>query len=215
VNLGFLGFRLGKPQPPTDFLGVPMISPTYAFGLAKFVPMQPPHKPTDAELVAEIRKQFHDPNPRARVMPTPTPSGLPEIADVTAYKRDYVISLAGEDLVNGHTCYHLALQPVHNAGRYRLRDVWVDESTFATERLKESMNFVNGPGTDVPWTVDFADIGGAHYVSTEHADAPMSYRGLIYTSASVRFENIVAADGMPQRIDVPVTNDLVMDEPIY
>ena len=215
VNVSLLGFGIGKPQAPTDFLGVPDLSPTYTFGISKFVPTQPPHRPTDAELVQEIRKEFHDPNPRVKIVATPKPSGLPEIADVTVYKRTYVISLKGEELVNGHMCYHLELQPVRDAGRYRLRDVWVDETTYATERLNESINFVRGPGTDVPWTVDFADINGAHYVSEERADAPMNYRGLTYTSASVQFENIVAVDDMPHRIDEPLTNDLVMDEPVY
>lgn len=215
VNLGFLFWRVGKPQPPTDFLGVPMLSPTYSFGISKFAPTKGAHRPTDAELVEAIRKQFHDPNPRAKVLATPTPSGLLEIADVTVYKREYVISLAGEDSIEGHNCYHLKLQPVRDGGKYRLRDVWVDEATFATERLNESINFVNGPGTSVPWTVNFTDINGLHYVRDERADAPMEYRGLTYTSASIQFENIVATDGIPRRFDVPLTNDLVMDEPVY
>ena len=214
VNVGLLFWRIGKPQPPTDFLGVPKLSPTYSFGISKFVPVQPPHPPSDAELVAEIRKEYHDPNPRATIAPTPPPVSIREIFDVTVYKRDYVITVAGEDSINGHRCYHLVMQPVRaHDGRYRLRDVWIDERTYATERLNETFNFVNGPGTNVPWTVDFADSGGAHYISDERAGAPMTYRGLVYTQASVSFENVTAADAMPRMRDVPLTNDLVMDEP--
>ncbi len=216
VNIAILFVPLGKPQPPVDFLGVPMLSPTYSFGIAKFAAMQSPHKLTDAELVAAIRKEFHDPNPRATPRPTATPAGLPEIADVTVYKRDYVITLAGEEEVNGHTCFHLAMQPVRaNDHRYRLRDVWIDETTYATERVNESINFVNGPGTAVPWSIDYTDNNGMHYIRTERASAPMSYRGMVYTQASVDFENVTAAQAMPHRLDTPLTNDLVMEEPVY
>ncbi len=217
VNISILFLPVGKPQAPVDFLGVPVLSPTYSFGIAKFIPATMPHKLTDAELVAQIRKEFHDPNPRATPLATPAPSKLPEIADVTVYKRDYVIKLAGEENVNGHQCFHLAMQPANarEGGKFRLRDVWVDERTYATERINESINFVNGPGTSVPWSIDYADSNGMHYIREERADAPMSYRGMTYTQASIDFENVTVASSMPHRLDTPLTDDLIMDEPVY
>jgi hypothetical protein len=37
--------------------------------------------------------------------------------------------------------------------------------------LRDVLNFVDGPGTSIPWTIDFADIGGARYIASEAADA--------------------------------------------
>jgi hypothetical protein len=206
--------KIGKPLPPVDFVGVPLLAPTYSFGIAKWIPMEAPHAPTDAELIAQIRQQFHDPNPRAKSSPAATPasSGLQEIATVIAFKRDYAISLLGIDTIDGRSCYHLGLRPLHDQSRYRLRELWIDQSNYATVKLKEALNFVDGPGTQVPWTVTFADVDGAHYVAQESADVPMSYRGLIYTQTRVTFENIHPMQGPESRplytpVDEPVVRE--------
>ncbi|MEO9170695.1 MAG: hypothetical protein ABI282_01965 [Candidatus Baltobacteraceae bacterium] len=210
-------FGLNKPEPPVDFLGVPYIAPTYTFGIARLVPVQPPHTPSDAELVAEVREAFHDPNPRAASTPSPTPDtvdGLREIAAVTAYKRDYHIILAGEEIVNARQCYHLSLTPVRaRDDRYRLRDAWIDEGTYATQRLREALNFKDGPGTSVPWTVDFAAVGNVYYIARERAERPMPYRGLIFDQATISFENIRPRKDPARPRDVPLTNGLIMEEP--
>ena len=215
VNLGFLFFPVNKPLPPVDFLGVPMLAPTYSFGMAPFVAMKPPHRFSDAEVVAQVRAQFHDPNPRgvAAVGAPVIPSGLHEIGSVVAFKRDYLISLLGEETIDGHRCYHLGLKPTRDYHRYRLRDVWVDETTHETRQLREAINFQDGPGTLVPWTIGFADIGGALYVDRESADLPMTYRGLLYRHATVSFEDIRSRTTPVHPMEFPPTNDLVMSEP--
>ena len=216
VNVSLLGLGT-KPEPPVDFLGVPRVTPTYSFGIAKFVAVSPPRPKTDAELVAEVRRAFNDPDPRAKAVATPSPdasNGLREIAAVTVYRRDYRITLVGEDVLDGVSCYHLALAPLRaRDGRLRLRDVWIEEHTFATKRLREAINFTDGPGTSVPWTVDFADVGGARYVARERADAPMSYRGLVFTNAAISFENIRSRTRPVSTRGTPLTNGLVMEEP--
>ncbi|MDQ2872350.1 MAG: hypothetical protein M3R35_04390 [Candidatus Eremiobacteraeota bacterium] len=214
VNMSFLFFS-GKPEPPVDFLGVPRLAPTYSFGMAKFSAMPPTQRESDSEIVSEIRKAFHDPNPRSTPSPTPKPSsGLREIAAVTAYTHDYNITLAGEETVVGRPCYHLALVPVRMKDRrLRLRDLWIDEDTFSVEKLREALNFTSGPGTGVAWTVDFADVGDAHYISQERADAPMSYRGLVYVQASISFENVRPRTTPATLNAFKLTNDLVMEEP--
>jgi len=205
--------KIGKPLPPVDFIGVPLLAPTYSFGIAKFVPMKPPHALSDAEIIAQIRKEFHDPDPR-KPSPSPSPSpGLEEIATVYAFKRDYAISFLGTDAVNGRSCYHLGLKPLHDQSRYRLRELWIDQSNFETVKLKEALNFVDGPGTSVPWTVTFADIDGAQYVAQESADVPMSYDGLIYTQTHVTFENIHAANSPNARDLYMPANEPVVREP--
>lgn len=212
VDIGILSLRLTKPLPTDDFLGVPKLRPNYSFGMAPFVPAPSPTPFNSAALVDEIRKQFHDPNPRKQ-RPSPSPSpGLPEIATVFAHNRDYSIALLGTDTIDGHDCYHLALKPLHDPGRYRIREAWIDESSFAPWQLKDSTNFISGPATMVPWTIRFADFAGAHYISEEKADAPIAAQGEIYTQAAIRFQSIVAA-AKPQRIQLAGGSRETLDEP--
>lgn len=65
-----------QPAPRTDFFGVPQLSPIYSFGIGTFVPMSPPQPPTPEEIIAEIRREFHDPDPRLKMSPAPR---LPEM----------------------------------------------------------------------------------------------------------------------------------------
>jgi hypothetical protein len=208
----FGALAVNKPLQPVDFLGFPRLRPNYSFGMAPFVPAPSPTPFNDMALVEQIRKEFHDPNPhKKKPAPSASPS-LPEIATVIAQNRDYTITLLGTDTIDSHACYHLGLKPVHDPGRYRIREAWVDESTFAPWQLKDSLNFVSGPGTTVPWTIRFADIAGAHYIAEEKADAPMSVDGEIYTQASVRFESIVAS-GKPTHIELAGGSRETLEEP--
>lgn len=211
VNIGFFGHRLNKPLVSDDFLGVPRLAPNYSFAMAPFVPAPTPTPFNPAALVAEIRQEFHDPNPRKPVQ-IPQPPGLREIGTVVARSRDYDVSLLGTENVDGHDCYHLGLKPMRDPGRYRIREAWIDEKSYAPWQLKDAVNFVNGPATSVPWTIRFADINGAHYIREERADAPLSANGEIYTSASIQFQSIVAATLTPHP-DLPVSAEDVLDEP--
>jgi hypothetical protein len=191
MDFGILFWRLNKPLPPADFLGVPQLAPSYSFGMAPFVPAPTPTPFNPAALVQQIRDEFHDPNPRTTPGASATPGRpLKEIAEVVARNHDYTIALLGMESVEGHDCYHLALKPTHDPGRYRIRQAWIDTQSFATWKLVDALNFVNGPGTSVPWTIHFTDIAGAHYISAEEAGAPMSTGGEIYTQAQIRFENL-------------------------
>ncbi|HUA09758.1 MAG TPA: hypothetical protein VMA98_10860 [Candidatus Acidoferrales bacterium] len=193
IDVGLIVWR-NKPLPPVDWLGVPHLAPVYSFGMAPFVPAPTPTPFNSAALVAQIRSEFHDPNPRATSAPSPSPaSGLEEIATVYAHNRDYTIVLLGDETIDGHACYHLALTPTHDPGRFRIRDAWIDEQSFATWQLQEALNFRSGPGTAVGWMIHFADSGDGHYISEEDALAPMTSAGEIFTKAAVRFENVVAA----------------------
>ncbi len=213
-NFGIPGLVASKPLPPVDFLGVPMLAPAFSFGMAPFVPAAAAAGRDSAQIVAAVRAQFHDPNPRGDSASSQTlPPGLHQIGSVTAFKRDYRVALLGIESIDGRPCYHLALSPLRDAKNYRLRELWVDERTYATAQLREALNFVNGPGTGVPWTVQFTQVGGAQYIASESADAPMSYRGLVYRHASVAFEDLHRQTLPPPAMLVPPTSDLVMDEP--
>jgi hypothetical protein len=193
VNIPLLSF-LSKPQPPTDYLGVPALAPNYTFGMARIPATKPRSSPDPMQLVAEIRAEFHDPDPRATPTPLPTPAVPHVIERETVYERAYRVRLQGIETIGGSAAYHLKLHALRDPGRYRLEDLWVDTRTYAPLQLVERINFVDGPGTGVPWRVTFAPDGDALYVRTEQALAPMRYRGLVYLKASVSFQDVHAVD---------------------
>ncbi|HEY9085040.1 MAG TPA: hypothetical protein VIN40_03750 [Candidatus Tyrphobacter sp.] len=206
INVSILGMNVGKPEPSIDFVGVPILTPTYSFGMAPFIAAAPPGSAESArQLVAAIRRAFHDPYPPGRAPPrSAAPNHLLEIAHAVVTRRIYDITLLGVEGVDGHDCYHLRLSPRQDPGRYRLRDLWVDEGSGATWRLREALNFVEGPGTTVPWTVRFDNIAGVQYVADESADAPLRSRGATYSSVVVRFEGLHAVT-IPQWNPISIT----------
>jgi hypothetical protein len=192
------GFNFGLPfvgpihaPPLVDYLGVPMLAPNYSFGLGATPLSVPPEKLSSAELVREVRAAFHDPDPRASATPSPAPSpGLREIAVVSTRVRTYDISLVGIESIDGQPVYHLKLRPLRDPSNNRLRDLWVDTSSFAPRKLVEALNFVSGPGTTVPWSVTFAQDGSVSYIDRETALAPVTYEKHHYSEATVTFENV-------------------------
>jgi hypothetical protein len=194
VNLVFAPFSIGrvqlsKPEPPLDFIGVPSLAPNYSFAIAPFVRSDAGPK-SSAELVQEVRAQFHDVRPTPAPTALPSAAGLQEIAAVTAAKRRYAISLVGIETIDGAPAYHLALQPLGNPHVFRLRDLWVDTSTYATRQLVNAGNFTDGPWPGLKWTVRFASIDGGLYISDEYTADPTPFRGLRYLDARVTFADI-------------------------
>lgn len=172
-GVSIYGFNVGGPQVgdgvADDLLGVPIVSPNYSFGIADYVP---PEELSPAQLVEEIRAEFHDANP-AKVAVLKAKEGLKIIASVTTARQDYTIVLAGIETIGTRSAYHLHLEPRHDPKRLRLRDVWVDAQTFGTAKLVASGNFEQGAPTNVPWTVTFVTIGGEQYIESETAMASM------------------------------------------
>jgi hypothetical protein len=216
MNIGFFFWRLTKPEAPVDFLGVPELAPAYGFGIGRVSLTPAPRALTPAELVAQIRTELHDPDPHASPTPTPEPTpGLEEIATVYAKNRAYDVTLVGTDELDGTPAYHLALHPLREPKRYRLRDLWVDAATFAPRKLVEVANFINGPGTAVPWSVTFKQQDGALYIDRESALAPIQYRGLIYTQASVSIEAVTEVAKLSRNLSdfEPESPTGMMEEP--
>jgi len=215
VNLGIPFLRLSKPDPPLDFVGVPSLAPNYSFAIAPFVPSDA-HPKTPAELVREIRAQFHDLKPTPAPTALPSADGLREIAIVSSTRHRYDIRLVGVEPVDGAPAYHLALKPTGDPHRFRLREVWVDTATGATRRVVNAGNFVDGPWPGLTWTVDFASVDGALYIAREHTADPVAFRGLRYLDTTVSFSDIhpaaaTALDGIAQYR--PSNRDLFAKEP--
>lgn len=215
VNIPLLSSVLGKPQPPTDYLGVPVLAPDYTFGMAQIPPTNP-GGPDSAELVREIRADFHDPAPGNRPQASASPGALPIIERETVYNRAYRVTLVGVESVYGAEAYHLHLQALRDPGRYRLQELWIDTRSFAPIQLIERINFVAGPGTGVPWRVRFMRVGDGLYVYDETALKSMRYKGLVYPQASVAFQNIRGVDQLsrPPPLFGPEA-PLIMSEPDF
>lgn len=178
-----------SPQQSFDYLGVPVLAPNYAFGI---VPgdAAPNTALSGMDLVREIRKEFHDPLPPQRQQGDP--NKLKTIAIVLVAHRTYEIRLDGTQPLGGHVDYHLLLKPVSQPGTYRLREMWVDTSTYATDRVITDGNFTAAGLTRVRWQTDFSQINGATFIQTENSLAGVDVDRRQYDSASVAFTDVTS-----------------------
>ena len=200
--------RIGNPGEAVDFLGVPMIAPTYSFGMAGAATDS--EQPRTDALVDQIRKEFNDPVPAQKADANVTNPGVRTIAAVTSYVRRYTITLAGIEPVQGSDCYHLLLQPNLDPQKLRLREVWVDTQTFQTRQIISADNFT---GSHVPWRITFDDRSGVPYISSETALAPVGFADHRYQHAVVSFEAISEAQRPTRPLDFFVTKNALMAEP--
>jgi hypothetical protein len=156
-----------------DYLGVPLISPSYSFGLTS---------ETDES-------------------PTPSPLSSPSlrtIATVRANDRVYNVTLLGMETISGLYTYHLHLEPISRPRHYRIRELWVDVYTYQIVQLQTQGNFTNAPMTDVPWLVTFQNVDGSFYIEKETALEPLVFHhNRTFTAASISFADIHASDTSP------------------
>jgi hypothetical protein len=172
-NVGHWVQDAHRKESSPDYLGVPLISPEYSFGLEPAQQLAPISQPSV----------------------NPLESALPTIAIVRSNDRAYAIALVGTEPVGGFLAYHLRLQPHRDPAKYRLRELWVDVYTYGVLKLVTQGNFTGAPMNAVPWDVTFQNVGGATYIQTETAEAPLVFRGdRTFTSAAITFSDIKIAD---------------------
>ena len=160
--------KLTPDQPTFDYLGAPRLSPTYAFGLQR-----------------ELRPATPAASPHANE----TASPLHVIGQTFARSRDYAIACAEPATGVETGLHHLRLRPLRDPHRFRIREMWVDVSSFATRTIVTEGNFTDGPPLGVRWTITFRTIDGAHYIDTETATAALRYgHGRTYDEASITFD---------------------------
>jgi hypothetical protein len=189
LNLFGGSIPLSAPQRTFDYLGVPLLAPNYSFGIAPYVAV---FTGMDSmQLVNEIRKEFHDPAPIRRQTTTQGNGRLKTIAVVNVSHRRYIITLGGMAEVNGHADYVLLLHPVSDPATYRLRRLWIDARTFATDALVTQGNFTAPGLSNVSWTVQFKQIGGAPYIASEQSRSAFAIDRRSYDGATLTFTNIV------------------------
>jgi hypothetical protein len=157
--------RVSKMQQ-FDLLGVPVLSPAYGFGLAA--------------------ARLPD---RSALPPLP---GLKTIASVSVTRRDYDIRYLDDAAIGGKPCYHLQLTPLRDPSKYRLREIWLAEDTYAPQQALIQGNFTAGPSPRLPWMIHFTTTGSVTYVASETAQSPVTYLGRTYTNVTITFGDIAA-----------------------
>jgi hypothetical protein len=143
----------------------PLIAPADSFGLLAHAPQ--------AALVerAPVPAQTISPEPAA-----PEPDGpLRVVAHVEASSRDYAIAFVGTDAIDNADTYHLALTPLHDPQKYRLRDLWIDPETYSTKRLTVQGLFAGKPYDGALWTVDYIFLAGRSYLRDIRATQPLHF----------------------------------------
>jgi len=186
-----MGLDVGGPGTGVkgDLFDVPALAPNYSFGIAPYMPTTTGAE-SPAEIVAEIRRTYHDPAPQ-KIAQLEKQYGLKTIAVVVSTKREYTITLVGIETIEGHRDYHLAMQPLSDPQKYRLRDVWIATATFATDQLNLAGNFSDKSTEGISWLVNLRQFDGATYIAKESAQAPLDgYRGRMYDTFSVSFEDL-------------------------
>ena len=199
--------KVGRPAEAVDYLGVPKLSPTYAFGLTDG---QIETGQSSESLVAQIRKEFNDPTPIEKLREQVTSGGMKTIAVVSTRSRAYAITLSGTQTVDGHDCYHLLLTPNRTPDKLRLRELWVDTQTSQTRQLLTAGNFT---GSSAPWLVSFVELGGAMYIASESALGPIGVGEHRYEKADVAFQEIAPAVKPAHPSSFFSTNQSIMTEP--
>jgi hypothetical protein len=177
--------KVGAAPLARDLIGVPILDPTYMFGL-----------------------RYAEQRPRA--VEQQTTSELPIIATVSATKREYRITFAGTATIDGVATYHLLLTPVRKPKENRLRELWIGTDDYLPRKAVTAGDFTIAPLVDVPWTVNFTILDGAPFISRETAGSTLYLQHhRIVRDAEISFEQIRTTDSSP--IDKPLVQPAVDD----
>lgn len=174
INVGILGMTLNKPQPD-DPIGPLALAITYDFGISLA------NRPTQvAQMGSEIT----------------APDRYPVIGRSGTTAHIYDVRLI--ETLEGGATDHLALTPVRDPRRYRLREMWIDAKTFITKKILISANFSRAPYTDVPWLVTFRQIGGGPYIAQEQAQGQLDFGAAgTLSGVTISFDGIAATTALP------------------
>ena len=157
-----------NPTPSPITFGVPDLSPLYSFGMR-----------AGERHVADVAD----------------PTAPKTIGRVLVLNRRYDVRLIERAPVDGTDAYHLGLTPLSNPQENRLRDLWVDASTFDVLQARIAGNFTDKPAATVPWLIRFRLIDGATYIASETAEAPLPDTPLTFDDVTISFEAVEQRHG--------------------
>ncbi|MBD5635548.1 MAG: hypothetical protein IAI49_13815 [Candidatus Eremiobacteraeota bacterium] len=167
----------------------PLIEPNAAFGL-----LHREQKPVLALDGRSADAAAPRPEPSPSASPAPAADApLRELAHVEAVSRDYAIAVAGTERIRGADAYHLTLTPLRLPNVNRLRDLWIDATTFETAQLAVHGLFDGKPYQDARWLVSYVELSGRGYVQQIRTEETLRFgldrfvTGLAYDFVSYDF----------------------------
>jgi hypothetical protein len=155
----------------------PQIEPDASFGLQRSGPkvalvgaLSPSALPSASPGSASA-----SPEPSSLEGPAPDATPLRVLVTVEAASRDYSIALADTETLHGTDAYHLTLTPLRDPHVYRLRDLWVDATTFETLQLSVAGLFDGEPYRSARWIVSYVDVGGRPFIQQIRTDDQLRF----------------------------------------
>jgi hypothetical protein len=163
----------------TEAFAIPEVSPLYAFGMRTC---------------------------RSRSASPKDQSPLRVIGVSSSVARRYRITVDGTDLVDGKPALHVSFEPLIDAKRDRLREVWIDPKTSHVLAATVLGNFIGSAESTIPWRITFREIDGSTYIDKETAEAPLRRGRTVYDHVEIRFQDIQRTHGFPN-LDFAMTPD--------
>ena len=174
IPFSIFGLKIFDTNPDAEpiRLDEPRIDPASSFGVldrfgATIVPRATPTPRPDpaGDFVA----------PDFTITPSDRATPLREITHVEATTRAYEIRSAGSETIAGARALHLTLVPLRDPKINRLRDLWLDPTTYRTVRMRVQGILGGKPYDGIAWTIHYALVEGRQYVQQIVADEPLHF----------------------------------------
>ncbi len=120
-------------------------------------------------------------------------SALQVIGHTGTLARDYAVSLVETATDAEGSEYHLALQPLRDPARHRLRELWVDANTWLPEEAIVQGIGNRAPLDNVRWRVEYRQTDGGTYIARETALAPLEVKHVRLDNATITFDEVKLA----------------------
>ena len=166
-------------------LDEPRIDPASSFGILNRFGKTYVARPAPTEKPASAGDvTFPDFSTRPVTAPSPD---LREISRVEVNVREYDIAIVGTETIAGAPALHLRLEALRDPKINRLRDLWLDPTTYRTVQMRIQGLLSGKPYDGIAWTVRYTLVEGRQYVQQIVADAPLSF-GLDTTVPKLEFD---------------------------
>jgi hypothetical protein len=115
------------------------------------------------------------------------PPALPRIGGTGAELKNYAVTSLGTTNENGVALVHLALNPIHDPKKNRLRELWLNPITELPEHAIVAGVGNHAPLDSVNWKVDYTTVDGVPYIDRETALSPISTDNGEATDVTITF----------------------------